>query len=259
MKLSKLAARTLACTLALAPAAMATLVVASPAVARADAKGDKVLEAIDKKGEVFDDTSYTASMKIYRGGEVKKTLVFDMTMKGLEKQYIVFKSPGDVAGMKVLMDGPEDLWMYNTEFKKVRKIAAHAQAQGFFGSDFTAEDMVLAKLSNKFNGKVLGKKGSITTLELTPKPGAELSISKLEIDIDAKVGGVTVLRYYDSTGKVERTQTRGGWKKIGGHAMPTQITMKDAKTGNKTVINLADVKVNQGVKDDLFSRRTLLR
>jgi len=259
MKLHNLVVRTLAFSLSVAPVAAATVLVAAPAVAHADATGDKVLAKIDKQAEAFNDTSYTASMKIYRGGEVKKTLIFDMTMKGLEKQYIVFKSPGDVAGMKVLMNGPDELWMYNTEFKKVRKIAAHAQAQGFFGSDFTAEDMVLAKLSGMFNGKILGKKGSITTLELSPKAGKSVSVSKMEIDIDAKVGGVTELRYFDSSGKVSRVQSRGGWKKVEGKPMPTKITMENAKTGDKTVISLSSVQVNQGVEDTLFSRRTLLR
>lgn len=259
MKLHNLAVRTLAFTLAAAPVAAATVLAGVPTVAHADSTGDQVLAKIDKRAEAFDDTSYTATMKIYRGGDVKKTLVFDMTMKGLDKQYIEFTAPGDVAGMKVLMDGPEDLWMYNTEFKKVRKIAAHAQNQGFFGSDFTPEDMVLAKLSNVFNGKVLGKKGSITTLELAPKAGKSVSVSKMEIDIDAKVGGVTELRYFDSSGKVSRVQKRGGWKKVEGKPMPTKITMENNKTGNKTVITLSSVKVNQGVEDSLFSRRTLLR
>jgi outer membrane lipoprotein-sorting protein len=38
-----------------------------------------------------------------------------------------------------------------------------------------------------------------------------------------------------------------------------RITMEDTKSGNKTVIELSKVRVNQGITDDLFSRRTLLR
>ena len=35
--------------------------------------------------------------------------------------------------------------------------------------------------------------------------------------------------------------------------------MKNLKTNAETVIKLSDIKVDQGVEDDLFSRRTLLR
>lgn len=244
--------RTLAIFLFFAPVAVL------PTEVHADATGDSVLSTLDKKADVFTDTSYTATMTIYKNGKVKKTLQFFMMMKGLEKQFIVFTAPGDVAGMKILMNGPE-LWMYNTEFKKVRKIAAHAQSQGFFGSDFSAEDMVLAKLSDKFTGVIQGKKGSETVVALTPKPDSGLSVSKMEIVIDSKVGHITEMRYFDGSGNIARVQTRTGWKKVGGHLMPTKILMANKKTGSKTVIELAGIKVNQGLSDGDFSKRTLLR
>lgn len=245
----------------------AALLLASPVVAmtvapqhaEASEIGAKILAEVDRQAESFQDQAYTASMDIIRGGEVKKTLVFNMTMKGLQKQYIEFTAPGEVAGMKVLMAGKNELWMYNTEFKKVRKVAAHAESQGFFGSDFTAEDMVLAKLSEDFDAEVKGKSGGETTLELTPKAGVQVSFAKLEIVIDASKGGVTKISYLNDKGQVTRVQKRGGWKKVNGKAMPTEISMENPKTGGKTVIKLSDVKVNQGISDDLFSKRTLLR
>jgi hypothetical protein len=35
--------------------------------------------------------------------------------------------------------------------------------------------------------------------------------------------------------------------------------MKNLKTNAESIIKLSDIKVNQGVEDDLFSKRTLLR
>ena len=238
----------------------ASAMVVAPATVQAGDTdmGAKVLAQLDKKAETFADTSYTATMDIYKGDTKKKTLEFDMVMKGLEKQYIKFNAPGDVAGMKVLMNGA-DIWMYNTEFKKVRRIAAHAQRQGFFGADFTPEDMAQAKMADKFDAEVSGKKGSKTTLTLKPKSGVDASFSKMEIVIDATKGGVTKLSYFDSNGKVTRVQSREKWVKVKGASMPTRITMKNLKAGSKTIINLSNVKVDQGVEDSLFSRRTLLR
>ena len=251
MKLSSVLTAFLLCT----PVAVA--LVAAPSVVEA-ADGSSVLKKIDKDAEVFTDVSYTATMVIYKGGTKKNTLEFNMVMKGLEKQYIEFTAPGDVAGMKILMSGPS-MWMYSPEFKKVRMVAAHAQSQGFLGSEFTPEDMASTKLSNRFDASIVGQSGNETTLELTPKADVESTYAKIEIVIDKTKGGVTKLTYFDGSGTAVREQIRGGWSKIEGKAMPTEIRMKNLKTGAETVINLSGVKVNQGVEDDLFSKRTLLR
>ena len=251
MKLSTALIAFLVCT----PVAVA--IVAPAAVAEA-ADGSAVLKQLDKKAQVFTDVSYISTMEIWKNGSKKKTLQFDMVMKGLDKQYINFTAPGEVAGMKILMVG-EELWMYSTEFKKVRKIAAHAQSQGFLGSEFTPEDMAMSKLSTHFTAELAGQKGNETYLELTPKAEFPSSWSKLELTIDKTKGGVTKIKYYDGSGAVVREQIREGWSKVSGTAMPTKIKMKNLKTGAETVVKLSDIKVNQGVEDGLFSRRTLLR
>ena len=96
-------------------------------------------------------------------------------------------------------------------------------------------------------------------MTLTPKSGAKTSFSKLEVVIDSKVKAITLIRYFDGSGNLTRVQRREAWKKVSGLPLPTRITMEDAKSGNKTVIELSKVQVNQGITDDLFSRRTLLR
>jgi outer membrane lipoprotein-sorting protein len=238
--------------------APAVAVVTQPAVAMA-ADGNAILAEMDKRAESFEDQRYSAKMIIFKGGKERKTIAFDMVMEGLEKQFIEFTAPGDVAGMKVLMADANTLWMYSPEFKKVRKIAAHAQNQGFLSSEFAPSDMAMAKLSNGFDGEVKGKKGKETTMVLTPKSGSTSAYSKLEIVIDASKRGVTVIRYYDGSGNLVRVQTREGWKKVNGQPFPTRIVMENKKNGNKTVIELSNIRVNQGVDEGTFSRRNLLR
>ena len=60
-------------------------------------------------------------------------------------------------------------------------------------------------------------------------------------------------------GSVVREQVRDEWVKIEDKLVPTKISMLDVKTGDVSVISMADLNVNQGVGDDLFSRRNLLR
>ncbi len=249
--------RTLSLCLALSLAVPVAAFAPRPAAAAID--GNKILQAADKRASSFEDQAYDAVMEVYKRGSKQKTLRFHMTMKGLDKQLIVFTAPGDVAGMKVLMQDADTLYVYSPEFKKVRRIAAHMQNQGFLGSEFTYEDMTHTLLAPRFDATFAGKKGSETTLVLTPKAGTSSTYAKLEVVIDAKVGGVTKIRYYDGAGNLVREQVREDWKKVAGVPMPMRITMRNHKTGNETVIRLEHVRVNQGVRDELFSRRTLLR
>ncbi len=240
-----------------APGPASASVPAPAAMAAVDA--NQILAEVDRRASVFKDQQYQASMTIFKGGQLKKTLEFTMVMKGLEKQFITFTAPGDVAGMKVLMQDTKTLYVYTPEFKKVRRVAAHMQNQGFMGSTLTYEDMTQVKLTPFFNAKLAGTEGSETTLTLTPKEGVTTTYSRVDIVIDGTKGGVTKLRYYDGAGNHVRTQLREGWTKIDGELMPTKVSMTDLKAGDTTVVQLHDVQVNQGVDDDLFSRRMLLR
>lgn len=230
---------------------------APAAMAAVDA--NKILVEIDRRAAVFADQQYDATMSIFKSGQLKKTLEFQMVMKGLDKQFITFVAPGDVAGMKVLMEGADTLYVYTPEFKKVRRVAAHMQNQGFMGSAFTYEDQTRLQLAPYFDATLVGKEGNETTLSLTPKEGVTSSYSRVDVVIDGSKGGVTKVRYYDGSGNHVRTQLREDWVKIDGELMPTKISMSDLKAGDVTVIQLSNVQVNQGVADDLFSRRMLLR
>ncbi len=230
-----------------------------PAAAMAPASANKILAEIDRRANAFKDQQYTASMKIMKGGELSKTLTFESKMQGLQKQYIHFTAPGDVAGMKILMQDTKTLYVYLPEFKKVRRVAAHAMAQGFLGGEFTYQDMTEVLLAAFYDAAVGGREGTKTTLQLTPKEGNESGWSRIDVVIDSTKGGVTEMRYYDGAGNHVRTQSREDWKKVGGELMPTKVSMANLKTGDTTVIELTDVRVNEGVDDGLFSRRQLLR
>ena len=177
----------------------------------------------------------------------------------MQKQFIHFTAPGDVAGMKILMQDAKTLYVYLPEFKKVRRVAAHAMSQGFLGGEFSYKDMTETLLAPFYDAALAGHEGSETTLTLTTKDAEDTTYSKLEVVIDSKKGGVTTIRYYDGSGNHVRTQTREDWKKVGGELMPTKVSMANLKTGDTTVIELSDVRVNEGVDDSLFSRRQLLR
>lgn len=222
-------------------------------------KGAAILKISDERAAKYPDQKYTASMEIYKSGNLRQTMVFEMSMKGLEKQFITFTAPGDVAGMKILMEDRDTIYIYSPEFQKVRRVAAHMQNQGFLGSEFTPEDMVMAKLSPNFDAELIGKTGDETKLVLKPKSGVSSSFSKLEIFIDAKVGGISRIHYFDPSGAHVRTQSREGWTPFDGAQIPTRIRMTNLKTKDETVINLSGIDVTTPISDDVFTRQMLMR
>ncbi len=260
MKRTLFAAALCLSSLVAVPAASASVpaVSTTPAAAMA-VDANKILAEIDRRANAFADQQYAAEMKIFKSGKLKRTLAFDAKMKGLQKQFIHFTAPGDVAGMKILMQDAATLYVYLPEFKKVRRVAAHAMNQGFLGGEFTYQDMTEVQLSPFYEASLSGRDGKKTTLELKPKAGVEASFARLEVVIDASKGGVTEIRYYDGADNHIRTQTREAWKKVGGELMPTKVSMANLKTGDTTVIELREVRVNEGVDEGLFSRRQLLR
>ncbi len=70
---------------------------------------------------------------------------------------------------------------------------------------------------------------------------------------------MTRIHYFDSTGTHVRTQTREEWRHFEDIKIPTQVRMKNLKTGDETMIKLSKIDVNTPIEDDLFSRRTLMR
>jgi len=239
--------------------AFAGTMLVQPQPVLAAVSGSEILAKLDGLAARFPSQTYKATMEIYKSGQLRTTMVFSMSMKNLEKQFIHFTAPGDVAGMKILMEDRDTIYMYSPEFQKVRRVAAHLQNQGFLGSEFTPEDMVMAKLAPSFDATVVGKVGTETQLDLTPKSGVSISFSKLEVFIDSTVNGVTRIKYYDGAGNHVRTQTREEWKPFEDTKIPTQIRMKNLKTGDETVIKLSEIDVKTQIGDDLFSRRTLMR
>jgi outer membrane lipoprotein-sorting protein len=243
--------------LAFAISLPSTQATAGVPVAMAAIDPAEILAEVDRRMAAFDDQSYAATMEIIKSGQLKKTLEFKSSMKGLDKQFIEFVAPGDVAGMKVLLDG-SDLYIYTPEFQKVRRVAAHMQSQGFMGSEFQLADIGI-KLSPTYDAALGSTDGSLTTLVLTPKAGKEAAFPKIELTIDGTKGGVTKLVYFDASGNAVRQQTREDWVKIDGKLIPTTVSMMNLKTGDVSVIRMSDIKVNQGLGDDVFSRRQLLR
>jgi outer membrane lipoprotein-sorting protein len=229
---------------------------AAPAFAYAES-AEEVLQKADKAANDCKDQRILITMTI-EGGAGKKVARLETLEKGGEKRLIRFLAPGDVKGTQVLMDG-QAMYIYMPQFQKVRRVASHAKQQGFMDSDFTNDDMGAITFGSSFTPEGMETTDKIYKLKLKPKPGADVSVEALELEVDKANLVVTKIDYIVG-GKAVRRQTRANVKTLpGGFNRPMTIVMEDLTKAHKTTMTLDDIKINTGLADNLFTKQQLER
>jgi outer membrane lipoprotein-sorting protein len=225
----------------------------------AAATAEEVVAIVDANLTKVQDQTYDAEIKLYANGKVTKSMTFTAKLKGLQMKLIRFTAPGDVRGMTVLNTADGSMYVYLPSYQRVRRMAAHVRNQGFMGTDLSAEDMGTAALSVGWNSKILSEDAESWVLDVTPKRGNETSYARLRVTVNKKQRGMSKVEYLNTEGKVIKTQERTEWKMFGPLSMPTLFTVKDHTTGSITEMRFFKCTVNQGIPDDAFTKRAILR
>ena len=229
-----------------------------PYISKGDTVAD-ILKKVDENLTKVNDQTYTGEIQVVRDGKTTKSFEFNVKLKGLHMKLVKFTAPGDVRGMTVLTTADGHMYVYLPSYKRVRRVASHVRNQGFMGTDLSPEDMGTASLSDGWNGTLKSQDKDKWILILKPKPGTTTTYSKIEATVLKKYGGVSELIYYSSQGKAVKKQNRDDWKTFGPITMPTLFTVKDLRTGSKTLMKFRDCKVNSGISERAFTKRAILR
>ncbi|MCK5110067.1 MAG: outer membrane lipoprotein-sorting protein [Arcobacteraceae bacterium] len=193
-----------------------------------------------------------------------------------ELKLIFFLSPSDVKNTAFLTydyaddDKDDDQWLYLPALNKTKRIPASDKDSSFMGSDFSYSDMTEPVL-NDYTFKILKesvvkrKSGNekVWQIEVTPKnqevideTGYLKSIAYVRQDNYM----VTRAKYYlKKAGRVKYMDVKKV-EKIDGIDVATQTTMttkKGKRTIHKTILIQSDVKMNQDLKEELFTVRTI--
>ena len=254
------------------------------ALVNAQERGQKLtaLEILQKSDLVVNapkDQEFTLKMTLIDKEGKEKEREAKMWQKGGDKRMIKFLSPADQKGIGFL-DLPDDvMYLYLPAFKKIRRIASHVKNESFAGTDFTYDDMATINYSDEYAPKLLetktreclileekgGKPEWVSKeidhylLELQPKPGIKKDYSKLVIWIRSDNFYQTRIEYYDRKGNLWKIQQRRKLKKVGGYWTAMEAEMSDLKKEHKTKNSINEVKFDQGLKDELFTKRYLKR
>jgi outer membrane lipoprotein-sorting protein len=228
----------------------------------AEPTGAELLAKVDTAMNNFTDGQFDSKLLVKEPNGQAREFLFTTYQKVPEKRLVRFSSPGDVKGMGVLVENRETMYVFLPGFQKIRRVGTHVKNQTFMGSDFAYEDMSLTSYSPTYDAKLVGQDAKSYELELAVKPKAEAEFPRIHLTVDKTSMQPTKIECLDANGKKLKTQERIGYTldPTGVHYNPARIVVVDHRRNDHTSeIIFLGTKLNQGLKDDLFTQRSLIR
>ena len=228
--------------------------------ALADPGGD-VLAKVDNAMNNFTDGEFVSKLFIKEPNGSAREIDFTTYQKVPDKRLVRFSAPGDLRGMGVLVENKDVMYVFLPGFQKVRRVGTHVKAQTFMGSDFSYEDMSLSRYSPTYDAKLVKQDAQSWELELTVKPGQEIEYPRVHMWVEKKSQQPTKIDFMDQGGKVLKTAEYLDYHLDGAtHYGPAKVIVTDhRRNDHKSEIDFVETKLNQGLKDDFFTQRTLIR
>ena len=246
---------------ALAPI-LAICVLATPATALADAKGNAVLKKYDTKQNRFKDLTLKITMKVKHHGRKATKVKFKTITRPGGQRLIKMLYPGDIKGMHILVQSKSEMYIYLPAYRKVRRIAGHVRNQGFMGSGFTYDDMAINLWSKTHNVRILRETRKHWLLELKAKAGQNPLYRHIRMRIRKDLHLADRFHYFNHHGKNYKTQKFLRYKCVRdqSYCMPMRIVMVEHARGNrKSVLKSVKYRRKRGYPDRMFTIRHLLR
>ncbi len=241
------------------PVLTATLavVLGTPGAATAeDLSPQAILEKMDQVNYGYEDQVMDIRMTVVDVDGTTKSYEVTIYQKGDQKRLVRFTS-GEVKGMATLVESPTRTYVYLPGFKKVRQVASHAMGQTFAGSDFTMDDISNPTYARRYQARLVREDEGHWFLELTPKPGETPLYPTVEVTVQKGTFFQLETKYYDENRRLVKTMTCSEPKTYHGRLRNSVVVLKDARTGHSTRLDILDFRVNQGLKDTMFTVREL--
>ena len=202
------------------------------------------------------------SRMIVHGRRSSRTIESRNWVIGTDQAFTEYLSPPREAGTKMLKLG-DKLWTYSPQTDRVIQISGHMLRQSVMGSDMSYNDMMEDRPMEELyeatlEGSVMidGRDHWIMVLETKVKG---LSYPKRRAWIDKEYLLPTKEELYAKSGKLLKTSTMEGIKRVQGRWFPSRFVFKDElkrnSKGTEWVID--DIKFDVDIPDSRFSKSKL--
>ena len=202
------------------------------------------------------------SKMIVHGRRTSRTIESRNWVVGIDQAFTEYLSPPREAGTKMLKLY-DKLWIYSPQTDRVIQISGHMLRQSVMGSDMSYNDMMedrpLEELYEAtLEGSVLidGRDHWIMHLEAKVKG---LSYPKRRAWIDKEYLLPMKEELYGKSGKLLKTSTMDGIKKVQGRWFPSRFIFKDELKRNSkgTEWRIDDIEFDVDIQESRFSKAKL--
>ncbi|HZR83228.1 MAG TPA: outer membrane lipoprotein-sorting protein [Candidatus Binatia bacterium] len=247
-----------------------------PAFAADDAR-DLIEQArrLNDGARAWKDRQQTLALEIFdgRGGTRRRELVMK-TLRGHggeDKTITVFREPSEVRGTSFLQfahkDRDAEQWLYLPELKRVRQITSRAKDQSFMGTDFSYRDLELltdvlewtadeARATSKGNDTIDGDEAAL--IELVPLK-KDVGYSRIVIALSRRDLVIRRMEFYRDADAPKKVLRLDRIEPAGVVPTARRLEMVQPDAGTRTVVDVSDVRYDQGLAEDLFTQRALER
>ncbi len=221
-----------------------------------------ILQKVDE-AEGF-ESNYSEMKQIITtsSGQERTLVIRAWAVNNGDKQLAEYLAPPDIKGQRILMtDDGDNIWMFNPETRRIRKLGSHMRKKKIMGSDFTYEDQSSGNISKKYTGKLLGNekigKAECYLLELRPTPEGP-SYGKIMAWIGIEDYIIRQVDYFrkDETKPFKRLVMED-IRKTGKKYYPYKMTMTNLEDKTKTINIIAKTQSGVRIPLSIFESRNL--
>jgi outer membrane lipoprotein-sorting protein len=225
---------------------------------------DTILQRTDEVEGYISCYSEMQQIITTSSGQKRTLVVRGWAVNNGEKQLSEYLSPADIKGQKILMtDDGDNIWMYNPETRRTRKLGSHMKKKKVMGSDFTYEDQAGGKITEKYTGNVLREEGFAGVIcyvvELTPTPQGP-SYDKLIAWIGKDDFVSRRIDFYqNSEAEAFKQMMLEDIRLVGKKPVAHKIIMKNLEDTTATVNLTTRIQFDVNIPDSIFESRNLER
>jgi Outer membrane lipoprotein-sorting protein len=190
---------------------------------------------------------------------------------GEDKTLTVFLSPGEVRGTSFLQfshkDRDAEQWLYLPALGRTRQITSTAKDQSFVGTDFSYRDLelltdVLEWSEDEARSNLLRSETvdgvDLAVIELVPLH-KDVGYKRLVVALSRPDLMIRRMEFYRDDPAPKKILQLGRIEDVGAIPTARRLEMAQPAAGTRTVVDVTDVRYDQGLKANLFTQDSLER
>jgi outer membrane lipoprotein-sorting protein len=194
----------------------------------------------------------------------QRTVEFKSWSLGRENSLTLITAPAKDQGQTFLKRGQE-MWSWNPSINRLIKLPPSMMSQGWMGSDYTNDDILKeSSIVKDYTHEIIGEEmigdRLCYKIKMVAKEDAAVVWGHQVRWIDKKDLLMLKAELYDEDGYLVRTESGSDIKVMDGRAIPSRLELIPAdEKGNKTIVEIKDIKFNVSLEDSFFSQQNMKR